>query len=110
MNETENGILLENSYIVLEIPTATLEVTITAKVWHEGEVISVTRTMSFDEVKKAFKEAEDGYIPEDAVFALTEKGRKELECMENEAYADIVAETIIQKAEALKTKMEECNV
>lgn len=101
MNEASAGneILLDNSYIVLEIPSSTLEVTIDAKVWHDGEVVNVTRTMSFEEVKDAFKEAEEWYIPDDAVFKITDKGRKELENLKNEVYADVVAQNIIQMME-----------
>ena len=94
-NDQRNVVALENDYIVLEIPASTLEVKITAKVWHEGEVIEVTRTMSFEEVKEAFKEAEEGYMPSDAVFTLTEKGRMAAERLGNEVLADSVAKEII---------------
>ena len=61
---------LEQDFIVLAIPKDTVEVEITAKVWHDGEVINVGNKMSFDEVRAAFKEAWEGYIPEDAIFTL----------------------------------------
>lgn len=71
---------LENDFIVLGIPSATVEVEITAKVWNGEEVIKVSRVMPFDEVREAFKEAHDGYIPSDAVFFLNPNiGRSKLE-------------------------------
>lgn len=55
---------------VLAIPATTLEVKISAKVWLNGEAKTVERTMSFDEVRSAIQEAQDGYIPSDALFML----------------------------------------
>ncbi|MBR1526317.1 MAG: hypothetical protein IJ640_06620 [Prevotella sp.] len=61
---------LENDFIVLAVPSATVEVEITAKVWNGEEVIKVSRVMPFEEVREAFAEAHDGYIPSDALFFL----------------------------------------
>ena len=61
---------LSEEFIVLAIPTSTVEVTISAKVWHDGAVVEVKRTMPFDEVRDAIKEAKEGYIPSDALFVL----------------------------------------
>ena len=83
MDETKEVNLIEQ-YIVLAIPKDTVEVEITAKVWLDREVQEFSKTMDFDEVRAAFKEAEDGYIPSDAVFTLTDIGRKELEKMKAE--------------------------
>ena len=73
----ENEIIeLENEFIVLAIPKNTVEITISAKVFNNGELQTVQRAMSFDEVREAFKEAEQGYIPSDAVFSLTPLGKE----------------------------------
>jgi len=61
---------LSEEFIVLAIPATTVEVTISAKVWCDGEVVEVKRTMPFDEVRGAIKEAQEGYIPSDAIFVL----------------------------------------
>lgn len=61
---------LDENFIAIAIPANTVEITFSAKVWHNGEVITVKRTLPFEEVKEAFKEAEEGYIPSDAVFVL----------------------------------------
>lgn len=70
---------LEQNYIVLSLPSETVEVEITAKVYHDGELINVKKTLSIQEVREGFKEAEEGYVPSDAVFQVTEKGLKYLE-------------------------------
>lgn len=70
---------LENEFIVIAVPKNTVEVTISAKVYHDGKLQDVHRTMDFDEVREAFKEAEQGYIPSDAVFTITPLGEKYLD-------------------------------
>lgn len=61
---------LDEDFIVLAVPTNTVEVTIEATIFINGKLERVAKTMDFAEVKAAFKEAEDGYIPSDAVFTL----------------------------------------
>lgn len=70
---------LEQNYIVLSLPSETVEVEITAKVYHDGELINVKKTLSIQEVRDAFKEAEEGYIPSDAIFHVNKNGLKYLE-------------------------------
>lgn len=70
---------LTNNYAVLELPEATVAVTIEATVFVDGKLQTVKREMSMKEVQAAFKEAEAVYIPPDAVFTLTDVGRKFLE-------------------------------
>lgn len=72
---------LENKYIVLEIPKHSVEVLIKAKVFHQGGLTTVRRTMDLDEVQAAFREAEDGYIPSDAMFQITDAGRAYLDSL-----------------------------
>ena len=77
--DNKKEVELQERYIVLAIPKDTVEVEINAKVWHNGEIIAVSKTMCFDEVRAMFKEAEHGYIPENAVFTLTDAAREALE-------------------------------
>jgi hypothetical protein len=69
-NKIKKEVELSEEFIVLAIPASTVEVTISAKVWHDGAVVEVKRTMPFDEVRDAIKEAKEGYIPSDALFVL----------------------------------------
>ena len=66
---------LDQEFIVLAIPASTLEVEINATIWKDGGAVKVCRKMNFNEVKEAIKEAQDGYIPSDAVFTLTPLGK-----------------------------------
>ena len=96
MRESKHNICdkieLEQVYAVVSIPTTTCELTLHAKVFlSDGELHEVEAVMDFDEVRNAIKEAEEaGYIPDDAVFCLTEKGR---------AYAEELARKEIDDAD-----------
>lgn len=70
---------LENEFIVLAIPSSSVEVEITATIFLDGELHKCKRKMNFQEVRDAIQEAKDGYIPSDAVFTLTDLGREYLE-------------------------------
>ena len=76
--EPEQIVELENSFIVIAVPSDTVEVEITATVYMDGKLQKVKRTMGFGEVREAMKEAEDGYIPSDAVFTLAPMGEEKI--------------------------------
>lgn len=79
-NEPTNGeeIALDQEFIVLAIPKTACEITITAKIYHDGKLMEVSSILGFDEIREAIKEAQDGYIPSDAVFSITPLGEKVL--------------------------------
>lgn len=83
LKEDEEIIDLETSYIVLPVPSNSLEINITAKVWVDGEMKEVYKKMTFEEVREAFRDAEESYFPPDEEFSLTEKGRKLFEDLES---------------------------
>ena len=85
--EPGTEIELEQEYIVLAIPSSALEVNIEAKIYYDGDVHKVKTTLGFDEVRAAIKEAQDGYIPSDAVFSLTPLGEETLRKLK-EKYQD----------------------
>lgn len=78
---------LTSEYIVLAIPASTCEVEINAKIYHNGVVRTVSKTMDFEEVRSAIKEAQEAYIPGDAVFSITPLGEATLREL-NERYRD----------------------
>lgn len=79
MEETREVLELPSSYAVIELPDDTVEAKISATILRNGGLETVERTLATKEVWKAFKEAEDGYIPSDAVFEITDEGRRWLE-------------------------------
>lgn len=76
-------IKLNEKYAIISIPETAVEVELNVKVFTGGGVEKVSRTLSMEEIREAFseyEEAEDcGYIPPDATFILTDKGRKMIE-------------------------------
>ena len=70
---------LVNQYAIVEIPENCVELTLQCTVYLDGKLQTVMRTMSMKEIKEAFGEyqvaEECGYIPPDAKFVFTEKGK-----------------------------------
>lgn len=66
---------LEQQYAVIGIPANTVEFTIIASVYLDGDIKKFQSVFNMADVNKAVREAERGYIPEDATFSLTEKGK-----------------------------------
>lgn len=59
---------------MLYIPEKAVEITLTAKVYHNGELISFSKTLDLQEIRRAIADAENNYFEDDDVFCLTEKG------------------------------------
>ena len=77
MGKTETVELeLEQEFIVLAVPRDSVEIEISAKVYKDGELLDVARTMPLNEVREAIQEAKDCYIPSDAIFTLTDLGKE----------------------------------
>ena len=82
----ENGpemVELASEYAVIELPRDAVWVDLNIKVMQNGEITEVSGQMGVDDIRKAFLEAEKSYLPDDAVFTLTENGRAMAEAMEN---------------------------
>ena len=71
---------LSEKMAVIAIPENSVEITMRIKVFKGGgELETVERTLDMSAIRAAIQEAEDNYIPDDAVFQVTEKGMKYLE-------------------------------
>ena len=66
---------LMNHRAMVELPENAVEVTLNAKVYHEGKLIKVGKTMDMNEIRTAFQKADDGYIDAEDMFVATEKGK-----------------------------------
>ena len=80
-------VLLDEKNIVISLPEDTVEVTISARVWLGGELITVERKMGPREVREAFNDADENYFDPHMTFSLTDKGRE-------------IAEQLMQNPEA----------
>ena len=72
--EEQEMIELMNHRAMIELPENSVEVEIKCRVFHEGELLNVSRKMTMEELRTAFRKADDGYIDEDDSFVLTDKG------------------------------------
>lgn len=74
---------LNEKYAIIALPEDAAEVEIKAKVYVNGEIVEVGKTLNMKELREAFQEAENWYIPSEAVFQLTDEGRKCVEGLLN---------------------------
>lgn len=71
----------EEPFFVVSLPERSLEVTISCKLIQSGQLVTVDRVFGAGDLRVAFKLAERGYIPPDAVFSITDEGRRYLDEM-----------------------------
>lgn len=74
---------LNEKWAVIGLPEDAVEAEIAATVYMNGEITKVCKTLNMHELREAFQEAKDGYIPSDAVFCLSDKGREYVEGLLN---------------------------
>ena len=83
MDEEKEIVELDNRWAIVEIPENCVELTLQCKVFLDGKIQTVMRTMDMNAIREAFDEYKDaeecGYIPPNAMFAITEEGKKYLE-------------------------------
>lgn len=74
----EKLIELDQEFIVLAIPNTAVELDIVAKVYIDHELQAVAGHMDFPDIRAAIREAQDGYIPNDALFSLAPVGEEKM--------------------------------
>ena len=75
----EDGIRLDEDFIVLTIPKNTVELRMLLQVYIDHTLVPVTKDMDMFEIREAFKKAEDGYIDEDDEFVLSDEAKAYLD-------------------------------
>ena len=68
---------------MIYLPENAVEIEVKAKVYHEGEIIDASKKMTLEDIRDAFRKADDGYIDDDDVFYITDKGKALLEEYKN---------------------------
>lgn len=89
--EPENAretVELPTDYAVVSLPSDAVWVEMVVKVMRDGEIVKIAHQMDTKAIRDAFKEAEKNYLPDDAVFTLTEKGRELAKQIENDPNFD----------------------
>lgn len=66
---------LINHRAMVELPENAVEITVNAKVFHDGGLINVSKKLDMNEIRTAFQKADDGYIDDEDTFEITEKGK-----------------------------------
>ena len=70
----DEGIELWEHRAMIYIPKNAVEVTINATVYEDGELMKVSKKLSMEDIRESFRKADDGYIDENDLFHITEKG------------------------------------
>ena len=83
--QEENMVELNEKYIVISVPQNAVEVEIKARVYSDGKIMDVSKKMDLDELREAFKDAEENYLDPNATFELTDKGIEYLESLKGDA-------------------------
>lgn len=80
MNEDEKKMieLMEHRAMIC-LPEDAVRIAVNCEVYHDGEIISVTKTLDMKEIREAFRKADDGYIDDEDTFTLTEAGKAYLD-------------------------------
>ena len=68
---------VQATYAVLTLPEETVELMACAKIYHHGEIIQVDRKYSLEDIREAFKRAEEDYFAPDVLWMLKEDKGKE---------------------------------
>lgn len=71
---------------MITLPENAVSVTINAKVYHNGELIDVSRELPMSDLRDAFRKADEGYVDDDDRYVLTDKGYECLEAFEKEQH------------------------
>ena len=74
-------ITLQEENAVILLPTDIVKLEMTVHVYHDGKIIKAGRVMDISELRRAFMLAEEYYEDPDAIYALTDEGRKYLESL-----------------------------
>ena len=73
--EERETVELQNHRAMIELPENTVALTLTAKVYHEGELVTVGKEYSISEIRAMFYKADMNYSEDDDLYTITEEGK-----------------------------------
>jgi hypothetical protein len=73
--EERETIELQNHRAMIELPENTVALTLTAKVYYEGELVTVGKEYSISEIRAMFHKADMNYAEDDDLYTMTEEGK-----------------------------------
>jgi len=79
--ESGEEIELQEHRAMVYLPENAVSVWFNVAVYEDGEIVNVSKKMTMEELREAFRKADDGYIDEDDKFVITEEGKAYLEEM-----------------------------
>lgn len=82
--EEKGYIELQEHRAMMYLPENAVEVTMAAKVFENGELQTVSKTYNMSQIREMFRKADDGYVDDDDMFTLTDKGMEYLDYLEGQ--------------------------
>lgn len=79
----ENEIALREERAMVMLPENCVEATIVCKIYLNGAIREVQKTLDLKEVQQAVRDAELNYAEDDDTYTLTEKGMQYLNMLEH---------------------------
>jgi hypothetical protein len=73
---SEEVVELSEARAIIYLPENTVEANLSLKVYINGDIVEVHKTLGISDLRRAFEDAEDNYIEDNDKFALTEEGMK----------------------------------
>ena len=67
---------------IIQIPENTIEFRVICRIYQDGQIIEVTKSLNMSETREAVSNAEQCYYDPDETYALTDKGRAMLKDLE----------------------------
>jgi len=69
---------------IIQIPVNTIEFRVICRIYQDGQIVEVTKSLNMSETREALSNAEQYYCDPDDRYALTDKGRAMLEELQDD--------------------------
>lgn len=80
----EEYLELDQRCAVIDLPCNAVEVVLTVKVYHDGKIRKVGKTLNMEDIREAFYKADEGYIDPDTLFYATNTPNEECDHIDEE--------------------------
>ena len=76
MEDQKIYVEMEERCAMIRLPSNAVSVSINVVVYDNGELVKVSKSLTLEDIRFAFQDADDNYYGEDYEYVLTDKGLK----------------------------------
>lgn len=77
-------IFIEERWAVIGLPENAVRVNMNVEIYEDGQIEKIGKELGMEDIRQAFKRADEGYADEDYTWVLTEKGIEYLKSLEED--------------------------